>query len=251
MVYRNGCPLRHYERWYFNDTRLEVVSNYKYLGVYFTPPNCIGPLREQLCLNKHLQLCSAYLNNNDFGTFRPKDAFKLFDMIVRPIMCYGAEIAASEKVHTDFCRRSCGLNKKSRHFFTLCECNRALMSVHYMTKCVGYWTKVLKMPNERYPRQCYLMLRRLDEASRKTWATYVKDILYEHGFGHAWLAQDVGSRSDFMKLLIDRVNDGATLSMFSQWENSPKADHYKHCKTQLDVERYFCINLPFKFRVTI
>ena len=40
MVYRNGGPLRHYERWYFKDTKLEVVSNYKYLGLYFNPKLC-------------------------------------------------------------------------------------------------------------------------------------------------------------------------------------------------------------------
>jgi len=49
-------------------------------------------------------------------------------------------------------------------------------------------------------------------------------------FGYTWLAQDVGSRSDFMKLLIDRMNERATLSVLSQVENSPKADHYKHFK---------------------
>jgi len=40
MVYRNGGPLRHYERWYFKGTKLEVVSNYKYLGLYSTPKLC-------------------------------------------------------------------------------------------------------------------------------------------------------------------------------------------------------------------
>ena len=139
-------------------------------------------------------------------------------------------------------------NQKVANFFPLCECNRAPMSVHYMTKFVGYWTKVLQMPNERYPRQCYLMLRRLHKAGRRTWATYVKDMLYGHGYGHAWLAQDVRSRFDFMKLLIERVNDRATISVLSQVENSPKADHYKHFKTQLNVERYLCVNLPFKLK---
>jgi len=79
------------------------------------------------------------------------------------------------------------------------------------------------------------MLRRLDEAGRRTWATYVKDILYEHGYGHAWLAQDVGSRFDFITNYINKVNDGATPNVYSQVENSLKADHCKHFKTQLDV----------------
>jgi len=92
------------------------------------------------------------------------------------------------------------------------------------------------------------MLRRLDESGRKKWVTYIKDILFEHGFGYAWIAQDIGNPSYFIELLIDRVNDRATQKILSQADNSPKADYYKHFKTQLNVERYLCINLPFKLK---
>ena len=90
-----------------------------------------------------------------FRSFSPKDTFKLFDMIVRPILCYGAEI---------------------------------------------------------------------------------------------WGYQYLAAIEVFIELLIDRVNDRATQKIISQADNSPKSDYFKHFKTQLNISRYRCINLPFKLK---
>jgi len=46
-----------------------------------------------------------------FGYFAPDEAFKLFDSLVLPILCYSSEIwgydysETIEKVHADFCKR--------------------------------------------------------------------------------------------------------------------------------------------------
>ena len=37
MVFRNGGILKHAEKWFYQGVEVEVVSVYKYLGVYFTP----------------------------------------------------------------------------------------------------------------------------------------------------------------------------------------------------------------------
>ena len=40
MVFRNGGPLRPYEKWYYKNDMLEVVPCYKYLDAYFTSKMC-------------------------------------------------------------------------------------------------------------------------------------------------------------------------------------------------------------------
>ena len=37
IVFRNGGILKETEKWLYNGQKIEVVSFYKYLGVYFTP----------------------------------------------------------------------------------------------------------------------------------------------------------------------------------------------------------------------
>ena len=75
--------------------------------------------------------------------------------------------------------------------FALSECGRYPLSVTYMTQCIKYWIKLAEMPTTRYPKQCYHMLRRLDETVRKTWASKIKNVLYEYGFGYVWINDGV------------------------------------------------------------
>ena len=37
IVFRNGGPLRAYERWFYNGSPVNVTSVYKYMGLLFTP----------------------------------------------------------------------------------------------------------------------------------------------------------------------------------------------------------------------
>ena len=37
IVFRNGGPLRNYESWHFNGIPVRTTSEYKYLGLIFTP----------------------------------------------------------------------------------------------------------------------------------------------------------------------------------------------------------------------
>ena len=110
----------------------------------------------------------------EFGYFSPVDIFKQFDSIVKLILCYGAEIwgyeysKTIEKVHIKFCKRFVGLHQNTADFFALSECGRYPISVTYMSKCVKFWAKLLQMPNYRYPKQCYNMLRSLSEAGKLT-----------------------------------------------------------------------------------
>jgi hypothetical protein len=110
-----------------------------------------------------------------------------------------------ENVHISFCKRLACLNQNVASFFALSECGRLLISIRYMSKCVKYWLKLTEMPQYRLPRQCYIMLRNLDEQGRITWATYVKRMLFQLGLGYAWTADGVGNVNTFMQVFRTRV----------------------------------------------
>ena len=56
------------------------------------------------------------------------------------------------------------------------------------------------MPSYRYPKQCYIMLKSLDDVGRICWATKIKNLLYKYDFGFVWLSQDVGNINQFIRL---------------------------------------------------
>ena len=65
------------------------------------------------------------------------------------------------------------------------------------------------MPNSRYPRNCYLLLKNLDDAGRRTWASNVKNLIYMYGFGIVWINQEIGDTSNLLKAFKQRLVDCA------------------------------------------
>ena len=230
---------------------------YKYLGIYFTPRLIWTKTKELLAMQAQKAVSSIFRFQKQFGFFSPSDAFKLFDSMVKPIAMYGAEIwgyeysEEIEKIQTKFCKRYVGLHQNTADNFVLGECGRLPLAVSYMVQPIKYWIKLTRMPNYRYPRQCYRMLRSLTEADKITWATYIKKLLFEYGFGYAWIADEVGDINSFLSNFTQRIKDISLQNWRSSINNSSKADHYKYFKTQLDVEKYLFIDLSFVCRKTL
>ncbi|MCG8044707.1 MAG: endonuclease/exonuclease/phosphatase family protein [Candidatus Thiodiazotropha taylori] len=254
MVFRNGGIVKQTEKWFYQGTEIEIVSMYKYLGLYFTPKLIWTKTKALLALQAQKAASSIFRFQKQFGCFQPPDAFKLFDSMVKPIAIYGAEIwgymyaEEIEKIQTKFCKQFIGLKQNTADIFVLGECGRLPLAVSYLTQCVKYWVKLTQMPNHRYPRQCYLMLRSLTEAGRMTWATHIKTLLFEHGFGYVWIADSVGNNRAFISVFMQRIKDISLQNWRRSINDSPKADHYKYFKTQLDVEKYLFVDLSFNCR---
>ena len=48
------------------------------------------------------------------------------------------------------------------------------------------------MPKNRYSRNCYNMIKSLDDLGRQTWTSHVKVLLFKFCFGIVWVSQDIG-----------------------------------------------------------
>ena len=81
-----------------------------------------------------------------------------------------------------------------------------------------------------------------------TWATHIKQVLFQFGFGYAWLANEVGDTIAFTKLFKIRVVDCAIQNLNEKVNNSSKTLYYRNFKTLLDVERYLSIDLPYLYK---
>ena len=108
---RNGGPLKDIEKWFYKRNRIEVVCFCKYLGMYFTPKLLWTKTKNMLAKQAIEVNCSIFRYQRNFGSFDSKDLFKLFDTMVKPILCYGSEIRGFkyakniEKIQVKFCKR--------------------------------------------------------------------------------------------------------------------------------------------------
>ena len=254
VVFRNGGVVKQTEKWFYQGNVVDIVPFYKYLGVYFTPKLIWSKTKEVLAHQASKAVQNIFQYQRQFGCFQPKDVFKLFDSIVRPILCYASEIwgyeycKTIEKIHSKFCKRYIGLHQNTADFLAISECGRYPLAVTYFTHCVKYWVRLIQMPNHRYPKQCYNMLRSFSDSGKINWASKVRSLLYRYGFGYVWEANTVGDGVNFVNVFRQRVKDCFVQQWHSDIENSPKALYYKHFKFILEVESYLKIDLPFLYR---
>ena len=84
------------------------------------------------------------------------------------------------------------------------------------------------MPDSRIPKQCYKMLKSLDEIGRINWATKVKY------FGIVWFAQEIGDDDLFIKQFKLRISDCTLQDIQERISNSSRCDFYKNKRFLLD-----------------
>ena len=92
IVFHNGGNLRHYENRYFRKTPINVVSVYKYMGVYFTPTLSWSSTHDKLSIHACKALLCIKQYQNPFGYFPHNGYFKLFDSLVKPVLCYASQV---------------------------------------------------------------------------------------------------------------------------------------------------------------
>jgi len=184
VVFRNGGCLRNNEQWFYRDRLIEIVSMYTYLGIYMTPKLSWSRTHENAAKQAYKSINSIFRYQQAFGQFRPSEMLKLFASMVKPILCYGVElwgyqyIEKLENVHLHFCKRYCALPPQTATVFVYGECGRLPLCITYFIQCIKYWIKITRMDADRYPLQCYRMLKGLDDAGRKTWASNIRHFLF-------------------------------------------------------------------------
>ena len=152
LVFRNGGPLRKYEKWFYNGNSIETVSFYKYLGLVFTPKLVWSKAQNCLASQANKAIFSINGFQKKMGRVNCKDLFRIFDSMVLPILCYGSEIWGTnycniiESVHIKFCKYFLKVGKSTSNNMALGECGRLPLQIVYMTKVIKYWCHLLYMP---------------------------------------------------------------------------------------------------------
>ena len=157
--------------------------------------------------------------------------------MVKPILCYASQIwgyeyvDTIESVHNRFCKNILYVRRTT--CMVLGECGRLPLCTTYYINCIRYWCKLLTMPSHRYPKQCYYMLKSLDDAGRNCWATKIRALLYKYGFGFIWISQDVGDVNAFIRMFKHRVINYSTLDWQTAIETSSRCYHDNNFKSLL------------------
>jgi hypothetical protein len=124
------------------------------------------------------------------------------------------------------------------------ECGRCPLKSTCILHALKYWCKLLYMEDGKLPKSCYKMLCRLDDIGRKTWASNIKTILYNLGFGICWLSQDIGNTTAFLSEVKQRLVDIAQQEWCAEINELSKLNNLSQFKSLLEPELYIkCVSV--------
>jgi hypothetical protein len=213
MVFRKGGRLKELPKFMFKNRELEVVNNFKYLGITFTPTGSFTATKLSLADKGLKAAFRLQVNISQFEGIQPSHVMDFFDKLVVPVLTYGCEVwglsdaPKIEKVHTQFMKRLIGAKRSTTNNIVFGELGRKPIKNHVSIRVIKYWLKILCSRPDRYINQMYRILFQDDENGKTNWVSHIKHTILSAGLGEAWFAQSVGNNDNFLALFQQRQND--------------------------------------------
>lgn len=215
MIFRKGGRLPENLNFYYEGIQLEIVNKFVYLGVTFTTGGSFHETQNSLAGKalKGIFKMNKYLYK--FTEVSIKHRLELFDKLISPILCYGAEVwgfiraPAIERVHLRFMKIILRVKTSTPNDLIYAELGRQTLYTKRLLLIINYWFKLLACQNTKYIKCIYNLM--LDDSERYpnkvNWVVLIKNMLSELGFHEVWLQQGVGNYNIFISLFKQRVTD--------------------------------------------
>ncbi|KAI5742578.1 hypothetical protein M8J77_008802 [Diaphorina citri] len=202
MIFRRkGRVSKKYKFTMGRDT-LEIVSQYIYLGVLFTAQACFRENAKRV-VNKTSSATSVV--NSIWAKSRThcwEAKQTVYKAMVKSVLMYAAEVWGAryveqlEMAQVRYFKYMFLWPRNTPNYMVRQECGVSATSVELFRKMLGWWIKMLEMPEDRYPKICYNVLKEMEERSpldtTHNWAAQLRERLL--GLEYEQLYQEGTSR---------------------------------------------------------
>ena len=121
-------------------------------------------------------------------------------------------------------------------------------------RCINFWLRILRLPEERLTKKAYGMLIRLQENGKKTWTFHVMQLICTNGFGEVWFQQGVGDAGAFLRCFRQRLVDQYTQGWATNIETKERFELYSSFKRiYIDYQQKRCFRdsyVQFRLRIS-
>ena len=223
----------------YNNIKLEVVNKFTYLGVTLSSNGCFYQAQKSLSQQALRAVYSLY-GLFDIVSLNITEKLKLFDVMISPILNYGAEIWGFhkspdiERVHIKFMKQILCVRQQTTGSAVYGELGRFPMYIQRKIQIMKYWHKIVKNP---YSMQ-YKLFKMSDVQGNNIndWTLNVKKLLDSTGFSYLWTTQHVTNVD--LKCVIQRICDQYIQSWFDDISKSSKLETYYFIKNSFEQEIY-------------
>ena len=257
LIFEKSKESTYYDFYLYNK-KLEVVSSFKYLGVYFFKTGHWNRTQKHIAdhASKALHRLFSILNQYEFKT---EQKCNLFDTLVGSILNYGSEVWGMNKgnnielIHTKFLRKILCVNTSTNLTGLYGELGRVPLYISRKINMIRYWNKLLQSKGNSLEKHVYTMLK--DDANHdikynnNNWAYHIKSILESLGLGYLWLHQ--GNTNINLPLIKQRILDQYYQTWYSNINNSSRLESYCRYKHSFQIEKYLDTITERKYKIAL
>ena len=187
----------------FNGKELDVVHEYKYLGVIINSvKDARGNLYKHMMsyISDKARKCSFSVARKcaAVGIPSPKISFQLYDTFTSSVLNYASEIWSTsketpciERVQLRFLKQLLGVKDSTCSVAIYGETGRFPVYVKQRCSLIKYWYRIVTKNDSTLVKKAYLMLRQLDSLGFTTWVSKIRELLYLYNFNQYWNCEDL------------------------------------------------------------
>ena len=245
----------------FNKERLEIVNEYKYLGVVLNSTKCIRGNKYKSMVDYITDKSTkatfmVYKKCKAIGRVSPKLSLQLYDSYVDPVLNYSSEIwgktksvASIERVQLRYLKYMLGVKDSTCTPAVFGETGRFPVYVQQRIKLIKYWLRLISLQSSSLVRKAYNVLSMLSRGGFQTWANKICEILEYYGMEEYWLDESKATNcKNFMVTFIKKVKDVYITEWGKELHSFPVLRTYVRFKTTFKMEEYLCNIRDFKLR---
>ena len=177
----------------FNNSILEVVSSFCYLGIDFNYNGSFSFCKKKLYNQAQKAMYSILGKSRRMGL--PIDIqLELFSRVVEPILTYGSEVwgyennELIERLQLKFCRILLNVNCRTPKCMVYGELGKVRLQCLIDQRLVTHWGRVISNGCHRISKKMYLLMYHLHMETnfKSAWIGAVQSILGKCGLSHVW-----------------------------------------------------------------
>ncbi|WP_419586745.1 hypothetical protein, partial [Thiolapillus sp.] len=232
------------EAWWFGNEAIEVVNCYKYLGLHFTTKLSLTQAVSELATKAKARTAQILKCLWRLGHVHSEVFFKIYNAQILPVLMYGSELwgyqrfDVIEKAHLFACKRLLNVGLQTPNNMVLGDLGRFPIFILTAVRCIKFWLRILRLPEERLTKKAYSMLLHLQENGKKTWTFRVMQLICTNGFGEVWFQQGVGDVGVFLRCFRQRLVEQYTQDWAAEIETKERYEFYSSFKCIFQSEKY-------------
>ena len=210
MAFKKEGKMAVNDKWFFKGIQLETVPDFRYLGFTIGSSGSLSKGVSDLATRGSRALFGLKRIISQNPALTVELQLNLFNSLVEPVMSYACEswglreADQLEKIHLAFLKSILGVRKSTPSAFIYRELGVYPLILKRKIRVIKYWLKILSLSDQNPVKQMYnVLLSELSTNDRTVnWASLVRDLLCEAGFGYIWFSQNSSNKS---KLLHEPV----------------------------------------------